>query len=137
MKAIGFDGRHRSWNLSKKSGRNNSHSKLHKKAKVLLRELFPREKILEEVSLPGSFTSTRKSTLYADLFIPSLSLIIEVHGKQHYEFTPFYHRTRIDFQKSKARDRDKISWCELNDIDLISLKYSETEDEWTDRILGR
>ena len=137
MKAIGFDGRERPWTLFKHEGKNRPHSHLHITIRKLLKKLFPRHKILEEIALPGSFTSTRKSTLYTDFFIPSDRLVIEAHGKQHYEFVSFYYKTKLDFQKAKARDRDKIAWCQLNDIDIVILKYSETENEWTNRILNR
>ena len=74
---------------------------------------------------------------YADFNIPSRKLVVEVHGRQHYEFNEFYHKTKRGYQKSRARDRDKIAWCQLNDIDIVILKYSETENEWTNRILNR
>jgi len=89
---------------------------------------------LEEVKLPGSTELYRKSVLYLDFYIPSIRLAIEVHGQQHYEFCPFFHKSKADFLKSKARDEDKIDWCKLNDITLITLKYSESDDEWRQRI---
>ena len=41
------------------------------------------------------------------------------------------------FYKSKARDRDKIRWCELNDINIVILKYTGSDDEWTQQIIDR
>ena len=41
------------------------------------------------------------------------------------------------FRKSKARDRDKANWLENNNIDLIILSYSGTEDEWKQSIINR
>lgn len=137
MKAIGFDGRERPWNLSKYVPKNRSHSNLHGSVRKTLKQLFPKHKLLEEVSLPGSFTSTRKSTLYADFFIPSANLIVEAHGRQHYEFVPFYHKRKEQFYKSRMRDKDKICWCEINEIDIIILKYSDTEYDWEKTILNR
>ena len=136
MNVVGFDGRERHWNLSRKSKPSHK-SAPHKRTRLILRNLFKRDIILEEVSLPGSNTVTRTSTLYADFFIPSRNLMVEVHGRQHYEFVDFYHKTVSGFYKSKARDRDKIRWCELNDINIVILKYTGSDDEWTQQIIDR
>ena len=133
MKVTGLDGKERSWNLSKYRNVKNSsrpRSQYHIKARKLLRKLYPRDKILEEVSLPGSGTDTRKSTLYADFFIPNRSLMVEVHGHQHYEYVAFYHKKKINFYKAQARDRDKLEWCCVNDIRIVVLKYSDNLEEW-------
>ena len=137
MKAIGLDGKERSWNLSKYRNNKNSsrpRSQYHIKSRNLLRKIYPRDKILEEVSLPGSNTETRKSTLFADFFIPNRSLMVEVHGQQHYEYNAFYHKKKINFYKAQARDRDKLEWCCLNDIRIVVLKYSDDLKEWERQI---
>ena len=73
MKVNGFDGRERSINFSKYYvyGDDTRHkSKLHIKAKKILREGFPYDSIYEEVSLPGSNKGS-SSILRADFFIPN------------------------------------------------------------------
>ena len=139
MKVTGFDGRKREWSLARKTARHNTRkcSSLHKRARAVLRELFPRTIILEEVHLPGSATQTRSSTLFADFYVPSRKLIVEVHGRQHYEFNEFYHKTKQGYQKSRARDRDKIKWCNLNEIDIVVLSYRGKDDDWKKSILNR
>jgi hypothetical protein len=137
VKIIGLDGKERSWNLSKyKNSKNSSRprSQYHIKARKLLRDIFPRDKILEEVSLPGSNTDTRKSTLFVDFFIPNRSLIVEVHGQQHYEYVAFYHKKKINFYKAQARDRDKLEWSCVNDIRVVVLKYSDDLEKWERQI---
>ena len=42
--------------------------------------------------------------------------------------------TKADFATAKAKDEDKIEWCELNKIDIIVLKYSDTDETWRDQI---
>ena len=140
LRAIGFDGRDRRWNISKhvvhgddKSPR----SKLHISARKLLRQIFPYDTILEEVPLPGSHKPSRKSTLFVDFLIPSESLAVEVHGRQHFEFVAHFHGDKAGFRKSKARDRDKANWLQTNSIALVALSYSESEDEWKRRIINR
>lgn len=133
MKVTGLDGKERSWNLSKYRNVKSSsrpRSQYHIRARKLLRKIYPHDKILEEVSLPGSGTDTRKSTLYADFFIPNRSLMVEVHGHQHYEYVAFYHKKKINFYKAQARDRDKLEWCCVNDIRIVVLKYSDNLEEW-------
>ena len=85
--------------------------------------------LLEEVTI-----NIRKSEfLYLDFYIPMIKTCMEVHGEQHYNFTPFYHANMMAFLKSQKRDRDKKSWCELNNIQYIELPYNKT-DEWSELI---
>jgi hypothetical protein len=137
MNVLGINGKSYVWNLSKYDvfyDDKRKRSKYHLKARSLLKDIFNSYRILEEVKLPGSTLPHRKSVLYLDFYIPSIRLAIEVHGEQHYEFNAFFHKSKADFLKSLARDDDKINWCELNDIRLVILKYSESEDEWRKRI---
>lgn len=134
MKAKGFDGREHTWTLVKQE--KNLCSKGHKLARQLLKELFPLDTLFEEVTLPGSATSKNK-TLYADFYLRSRSIIVEVQGEQHNEFTPFFHETKGDFYRATARDKVKEEWCELNGITLIQLPVGENIDEWRTRIESR
>ena len=126
MKAKGINGKEYVWNLTSYDVFNDDsrkRSKYHIRARKLLKEIFNSYRILEEVKLPGSTSLHRKSVLYLDFYIPTISLAIEVHGQQHYEYSPFFHKNKADFLKSKTRDEDKIEWCDLNGIQLITLKY--------------
>lgn len=137
MKVTGINGREYVWNLTGYDVFNDDkrkRSKFHIRARNLLKELFNSYRILEEVKLPGSTELHRKSVLYLDFYIPSIRLGVEVHGQQHYEFCPFFHKNKADFLKGQARDDDKVSWCKLNDIKLVTLKYTESDDEWRQRI---
>ena len=137
MNVLGINGKSYVWNLSKYDvfyDDKRKRSKYHLKARSLLKDIFNSYRILEEVKLPGSTLPHRKSVLYLDFYIPSIRLAIEVHGEQHYKFNAYFHKSKADFLKSLARDDDKIIWCELNDIRLVILKYSESEDEWRKRI---
>lgn len=137
MKVLGINGKEYVWNLTGYDIFNDDkrkRSRFHIRARNLLKEVFNSYRILEEVKLPGSTELHRKSVLYLDFYIPSIKLAIEVHGKQHYEFCPFFHRSRAEFLKGQARDDDKIEWCRLNSIKLVTLKYTESDDEWRQRI---
>ena len=137
MKIVGLDGREYSWNFSKNADRRRTRKKSgpHKRTQSVLRSLFPRSIILEEVSLPGTSTISRKSTLYADFFLPDKPLIVEVHGEQHYVYNDFYYKNKAEFYKAKSRDRDKIEWCEFNNISIAVIDSREDKNEWKNRIL--
>lgn len=136
MRTTDLDNKQRNWKISGRVAKNNDtkhKSKYHLKARVLLKQIFPTCKILEEVSVP----IRSRETLYLDFFLPLHKLCIEVHGQQHYEFIPFYHGTRLGFAQAKKRDRDKVEWCEQNGITVVELPYSEKENEWRKRIEDR
>lgn len=137
MKVLGINGKEYTWNLAGYNIFNDDkrkRSQYHIRARNLLKELFNSYRILEEVKLPGSTALNRKSVLYIDFYIPTVKLAIEVHGKQHYEYSPFFHKNMADFLKAKARDEDKIEWCQLNEIRIVILDYRKTDDEWRKEI---
>lgn len=131
MKTIGLDGNEFNitlTGLTSKSSLNNK-SSLHLEAREIIKNIYPTLQVLEEVTI-----RLRKSeTLYMDFFIPLNKKCIEVHGEQHYEFTPFYHRTKLDFLKQKKRDRDKKEWCDINNIVYIELPYNK-QKQWLEII---
>ena len=137
MKVTGLNGREYVWDLRNYSVNANDirkRSKYHVRARKLLKTIFHSYRILEEVKLPGSTPRHRKGVLYLDFYVPQIMLAVEVHGQQHYEYTPFFHKNMADFALAKAKDEDKIEWCRMNKIDLIELKYSETDEQWRDQI---
>lgn len=139
MKVKGINGKEYVWNLTKYDifyDDTRKRSKYHLRARSLLKEIFHSYRILEEVKLPGSTALHRKSVLYLDFYIPSIKMAFEVHGEQHYEYSPFFHKSKADFLKAKARDEDKIEWCRINDIQIIVLNFKENDDEWRKHIKG-
>lgn len=134
MKIIGLDDKEYTWIPSNNLVNTEKRSGPHSRAKVLLKELYPNDRILEELILPGTKTSNRKSTLKADFFIPMRSLIIEVHGVQHSEFNNFFFKNKMEFYKAQARDRDKKRWCEINQLELVELFDGESIDDWRNKL---
>lgn len=140
MKVIGLDGKEYKWNLSRYVGNDRSNaSSYHKRAREVLKELFPVSMILEEVTLPGTKEPNRGRTgvLYADFVIPDYSIVVEVHGEQHYNPNNFHFKNRAEFYKSQVRDRNKAEWCKLNNLTLIVLPYDRDNDDWKRRINSR
>ncbi len=139
MKVTGLNGREYNLNLSKydvKANDKKKRSKHHIRARKIIKEVYHSYRVLEEVKLPGSTSTHKRSVLYLDFFIPNIKKAFEVHGRQHYEHIPFFHNTKADFLLARARDEDKAEWCELNNIELIELKYSGSDDDWRQSIKG-
>ena len=132
MIILGLDGKEHKWNPSRKQSSvgDKNRSKLHIKARAILKDVFPFDRVLEELTLPGTKTGSRRTLLHADFYIPNRSLIVEVHGEQHFKFNSFFYKDKMAFFKAKARDTDKAAWCELNNMNLIELNYNEKEPEW-------
>lgn len=128
MNVIDLDGKSSKWSLVGHTvGINNrsTRSTYHLYARQLIKDIHPTLHLLEEVSI----AVRPNTTLYLDFFLPLIKTCVEVHGEQHYDFIPFFHTDKIGFLKQLGRDRDKEEWCEINDIELIVLKYDE-QDKW-------
>jgi very-short-patch-repair endonuclease len=133
MKCIGLNGREYKLDLKKYLPKERGkRSYYHLLARELTAELFQGYTVLEEVKLPGS--SQKLSVLYLDFLIPNCKIGIEVHGSQHFKYTPFFHKTKAGFLRAKKRDLDKIEWCRINEIELIALRYDDSYEHWKDQI---
>lgn len=135
MKYLGFDNRYHSIQVQDFIVYNDDtrvKSDLHLSTRLLIKELYPIEMILEEVSLPVYHESNR--ILYADFLLPKRNIMIEVHGEQHYNFNSFFYKNKFEFAKAKMRDKLKKEWCELNNIRYIELAYNESIDEWRTKL---
>ena len=140
MKVVGLNNRVYDLNLSKFIVNGNeikNRSQYHIQARMLLRDMFKGYILLEEVKMPGSRCPSKKSALFVDFFLLNLMLAVEIHGKQHYEYTPFFHKSKIGYLHSIERDKIKKQWCDLNNIQLIVLKYSDTPEQWRQQIEQR
>jgi hypothetical protein len=138
MKVVGLNGRE--YNLDLKKYIRNHRSKrsyYHILARRIISNVFHGYNILEEVKLPGSRDPAKRSVLYLDFFIPNVKIGVEVHGQQHYKYVPFFHKSKAGFLHAQARDRTKAEWCELNDIELIVLKYDSSEEYWREQLERR
>ena len=134
MKVIGIDGKEYSWNFTHARLKARKPSKLHLRARDILKRVFPYDIIYEEVAIPGIKTDINSRPLFADFYIHAPRLMIEVQGEQHYKFIQFFHTNKLQFFRAAKLDRLKHQWCELNGIDLIALPYNESDEEWYNRI---
>jgi hypothetical protein len=120
IKVKGLNGKTYSWKMPKRKP--NKISNLQNLAKNILTEELPLAIIYEEVSLPGS----GEIALRADIYVKDRNLIIETHGRQHYEYIPFFSKNKLNYLKIKHNDNLKKDWCELNKINYLELPYNDT-----------
>jgi len=133
MKVTGLDGRSYPFPPSGKMPTDDDlsiRSSLHLLAREILRKLYPTDRVLEEVVLPGT------GGLTADFYLPTQKTVVECHGEQHYNFIGHFHGSRLNFLRSKNNDARKIEWCGLNNISFIELPYNENAHEWETRLKG-
>jgi hypothetical protein len=103
----------------------------HLAARQLLGEIFPTYQLIEEVPI----SIYKNLQLYLDFFIPLRMLAIEVHGEQHYKYVYHFHGSKLNFLKQKKNDGLKEEWCDLNNIELVVLKWDK-QIEW-ENLIGR
>lgn len=130
MNVLGLDSKEYTISITKYAFPKRKASKGHVKVRELLKELWPFDKALEEVRVPGS-----KPALFIDFLVPNQRFGVEVHGRQHYEFVSHFHGSKIEFYKSQARDRRKEEWFVINEIHLIVLN-TEEQNGWREQLEG-
>lgn len=126
MKVIGFDGKEYSINFTKDC-KDTVKSELHNQAREILKICLPYAKIYEDVILKGC--RGIGGALIGDFVIPNLPLLVEVHGRQHYEYVKYFHKSKKNFKLYVKNDSIKKDWCELNEIIYIELAYNKIK-EW-------
>ena len=105
-------------------------SQLHKKARLLLRDIYPTLQICEEVLVP----LRRDKKIFLDFYINTIKTVVEVHGAQHYKFNSLYHSCAQDFLNQQKRDMDLRDWCYLNNLNYIEFPFNEDEQQWHQRL---
>tara|TARA_R110002051_G_C8449045_1_gene456472 strand:+ start:38 stop:454 length:417 start_codon:yes stop_codon:yes gene_type:complete len=138
MKVVGLNGRE--YNLDLKKYIDNDRAKrsfYHLRARQIIKDIFQGYTILEEVKLPGTVKPAKKSVLYLDFLIPNARIGVEVHGQQHFKYVPFFHKSKAGFLRAQGRDRSKAEWCQINDIELMVLRFDDSEEYWREQLERR
>lgn len=52
-------------------------------------------------------------------------LYIEIDGRQHYEFTPYFHKTIEDFNLQQIRDKIKDNFAKEKDLNFLRIRYDQ------------
>lgn len=85
---------------------NASESRLASIVKGMCKTMFDEVKFENEFPIKV-IIDNEETTLYPDIIIEDIKLNIEIHGSQHFKFTPQWHDTRSEFLKCKERDKLK------------------------------
>ena len=85
------------------------------------------------IELPFALFS--RNHLRIDFYIPAHNVFIEYHGKQHYKFCPYFHKTEDKFAEQQDRDRRLREYCKQHKIRLIEIPYTEIDN--IDKILSK
>ena len=72
--------------------------------------------------------------LELDGYNKSLNLAFEYQGAQHYNFTPYFHKTQEHFADQVYRDQLKKEICEQQGITLIVIPYNVPYEDLRDYI---
>lgn len=74
--------------------------------------------------------------LELDMYNERLGVAVEYNGVQHYQFTPYWHKTEDDFHSQVRRDNCKADICKQRGIKLISVPYTITSDKMDNFLLS-
>jgi len=61
--------------------------------------------------------------LELDFYIEELETGIEVQGRQHFEFSPMFHKSHADLLEQQNRDRRKMALCVAHNVGLYYIRY--------------
>ena len=73
---------------------------------------------------PNFLRNVNGQNLELDIYNDELKIAVEYNGRQHYEYVPYFHRTRESFNNQKQRDFIKRLLCEKHGIFLIEVPYN-------------
>jgi hypothetical protein len=92
-----------------------SRSKIQYNAKQFLKKYWSNHIVFEEFPVAGT-------KLSLDFYNANKKIAVEVQGKQHTKYVPFFHgKNKINYINQLQRDQDKLKFCELNDIQLVEI----------------
>jgi hypothetical protein len=92
-----------------------SRSKIQYNAKQFLKKYWINHIVFEEFPVAGT-------KLSLDFYNANKKIAVEVQGKQHTKYVPFFHgKNKINYINQLKRDQDKLKFCEINEIELVEV----------------
>lgn len=95
-------------------------SKLEEQLDAALRELYPQQRIKEDMPI-----RVHGRTLFVDRVIPGPKIAIEADGRQHSEYVAHLHGSADGYAEHKYRDRIKEEWLAENGYVLVRVNHDE------------
>lgn len=107
-------------------------SEIAKKVHSVLKEVFPTNVIVEEY-----YINYKGSRLFFDFFIKDLGVLIEVQGRQHFEYVDHFHGSVDKFRGQKMRDNLKKEYIQYNPKLCLVYFYDKQDNITKDLLLER
>jgi very-short-patch-repair endonuclease len=104
------------------SWESSSRSKFQTRVKNFLEKFWDQDVIFEEFPVIGT-------RLSLDFYNANKKVAIEVQGRQHTKYVKFFHRDRLNYLSQLKRDQKKETFCELNQIKLVTIYEKDIIDE--------
>jgi len=67
--------------------------------------------------------------LELDCYCDELKTAVEYNGQQHYKYIPYFHHNKEAFYNTKYRDEMKKRLCDENNVKLIIVPYTVSNDK--------
>lgn len=99
------------------------HSKMERDTARILKELN-----IDFISQYAYEDCKYKNTLKYDFYLPQYNTCIECQGIQHFEPVDYFGGEE-KFKTQQLRDKVKFDYCQSNNINIIYIVYSNTQDE--------
>lgn len=77
----------------------------------------------QEYLIKFPYIVRKKPFVFIDFYLPKYNCFVEYNGKQHYEFVPYFHKSKDDFERQQFRDFIVRDYCEQKGIKLIEIPY--------------
>jgi hypothetical protein len=106
-------------------------SEIANKVYETIRELFPHNIVLAEW-----YINYKGQRLFFDVFLKDLGVLVEIQGRQHFEFVSHFHGSMEGFINQKKRDNLKLEYIEEHEK-LCLARFNYDEDITKELIMKR
>jgi hypothetical protein len=90
----------------------------------LLNELLPNHIYIKN-GYYSFLMSPKNQPMQLDVYFPDLKLAFEYQGRQHTHYSPYFFKSRKQFEYLKACDKLKKKLCKEAGITLICIDYTK------------
>lgn len=92
------------------------------KGELVIKEILDKHniKFIQEYRIPDE-----KYLFYYDFYLPELNILIEFHGRQHYEYVKYFHKNYNGFEQQRLRDTWKIDLAKMKKIPLLEFNHKQ------------
>jgi len=103
----------------------------------VLEKIFKQRFIKSRPKFLNNPVTGGRYNLELDGYCELLKLAFEYNGRQHYEYTSYFHKNKEDFLNQKYRDVIKKSMCKDNGVNLIEVPYTVKIEDIEYYIIGK